>query len=186
MPMSTTPQPPPTHPLQTIRHIHQSAPRLRLHETPLLRLRVLDLDPPFITEERCQGASVRVRGIGRVGEAMLGGGVDEVERCLARCVVAVGGFEIETEGGGEGGEEGFVDRVAEGAKVGGFGGVGGEAPWIVEGIGDGVVQFHLRGIGEFRGLGEDSRLGGEKGVPGSGEQTDLKRRLILPWREIFL
>lgn len=66
--MPTRMQFPPRQRLQGISNINQRTIRLRLYKRPRLRLRMLELDAPFVSgEDERQGAAVRVRVINAVG-----------------------------------------------------------------------------------------------------------------------
>ena len=145
--MATRMQPAPRQRLQGIRHISQRNPRPGLHEGPLLRLRVLQHDPPLVREQDGQGPAVCVRGVRMVGAPRLGGCVDQVECRVAGLGGAMGRLEafrtLEAQGVGEAGEHFHVDGVAQRGEFGELRRGVAESWRVFDAVGEDLVARHL-------------------------------------------
>lgn len=76
--------------LKEIGHVAQDSATGGLDPFPLFRLGILQLVCPFITTEKCQGASVRVRGILDVGHIRFAWTRDEFQACITGTIFLVG------------------------------------------------------------------------------------------------
>lgn len=80
--------------IKPVGHIAKPCPRLRFHKPPLLRARVLDLDPPRVRAEDGHGSAVRVRVVRCVLGERFGGRVDEVQGGIGGLGRVVRGFIV--------------------------------------------------------------------------------------------